>query len=252
VPCGVQRGNTTKSEAANDALREREGDFDLVEVDVGALADAAGAWSYLLLFVLATGESSAFLGFVVPGEMVVLAAGVLSDQGILDWRLVAPAVVTGAVVGDTIGYALGHRFGNVAAVRWLSRGRLPDLRSRSAEFFERHGGAAVFWGRFVGFLRPLVAFAAGASHMPYRAFLFYNIAGAVVWGSATLLVGVIIGETAERLLHSFSFATATVVLLGVALTASIRLHRRRFRIGAASPRVDDAGTAPRREIPRGR
>jgi len=155
-----------------------------------------GHWSYLLLFLGAALESSAFLGFLVPGETIVILGGVLASAGVLNLWNTMIVVTVGAIIGDSIGYELGRHLGRP----WLERhGRLVGMHggvlARVDELFARHGGKAVLLGRFVGFLRAMAPFVAGASRMPYPAFLLYNATGAVVWAVAFVLLGYFLGES---------------------------------------------------------
>lgn len=134
-----------------------------------SLLSQLGQWGYALLFVAAALECAAFLGLIVPGESLVLVAGFFATQGVFDLRAVMIVVALGAAVGDSIGYELGRHLGRP----WLEHhggrfGVTPARIDRAEEFFARHGGKAVFLGRFVGFARALVPFIAGSSRMPYR------------------------------------------------------------------------------------
>lgn len=185
-------------------------------------------WVYVALFAVTAGESSAFLGMVVPGEAAVLGAGALASQGELSLAPALVAIISGAVIGDSIGYAIGKRFGQARETGVLARVWSCARMMRTRSFLDRHGRKTVFLARFVGFFRALVPFAAGAVRMPYRPFLTYNVAGAVVWGSATLLAGYLAGDAAIRM-----FQSASVYLLaGVAAAGAVAYVVRRRSIGA--------------------
>jgi membrane protein DedA with SNARE-associated domain/membrane-associated phospholipid phosphatase len=149
-----------------------------------------GSWSYLAIFLGASLESAIFLGFVIPGETLALVAGFLAAQGALELDVAILSVSLGAIVGDSIGYEVGQRLGRPALSRYGSRFGLSNDRIKKAdEFFARHGNKAVFLGRFVSFGRAMVPFLAGASRMPYRIFLPYNVFGGVIWASIVVLLG---------------------------------------------------------------
>lgn len=166
------------------------------------LVERLGQWGYLILFLGAMLESAAFLGLVIPGESLVLVAGFLAAQGSLDLDLLIVVVAVGAALGDSLGYEMGRRMGRPALALYGNRFGLNEARVQSADdFFVRHGSKAVFLGRFVGFARALVPFLAGSSRMPYRAFLPYNMLGALLWAAAVALLGYFLGaswQTAER------------------------------------------------------
>ncbi len=132
------------------------------------LAWRLGHWTYALIFVMATLEASAFLGLVVPGETMTIAAGFMASAGGLELTPTIAAAALGAMLGDSIGYEMGRRLGRP----WLARHgerfgfhghRLGQIDS----LFARHGGKTIVLARFVGFLRALAPFVAGAARMPY-------------------------------------------------------------------------------------
>ena len=182
-------------------------------------------WVYLLLFAVAVGESSAFLGLAVPGEAAVLGAGVLAAQGELALLPVIVLVVIGAALGDTIGYTLGKRFGHGREHGVLARVWSCQRMGRVRAYMDQHGRSTIVLARFVGFFRALVPFAAGAVRMPYRSFLTYNIAGALVWGIGTVLIGYLAGEAAISAVESASIYAAALVAAGS--IAYLLLRRRR-------------------------
>jgi membrane protein DedA with SNARE-associated domain len=173
-------------------------------------------WVYSVLFLLTAGESAAFLGLVVPGEAAVLGAGALASRGEVALLPAIAVTVAGAVLGDTIGYALGKRFGHGRQSGPLARVWSCQRMLRVRGFLDRHGRKTIFLARFVGFFRALAPFAAGAVRMPYRPFLLYNVAGALVWGTATVLAGYFAGEAAIRRLES-----ATLVVVAITAAALI-------------------------------
>jgi membrane protein DedA with SNARE-associated domain len=142
------------------------------------LVSRLGPWGYLIIFLGATVECSAFLGVLDPWEVLVVVGGVLAASGCLRLGVLLGLVCLGAILGDSLGYELGRRLGRP----WLRRyGRWVGLRepqlARAEAWFARHGGKTILLGRFVGFLRALAPFVAGASVMPYHRFLPYNAAG---------------------------------------------------------------------------
>jgi membrane protein DedA with SNARE-associated domain len=132
-----------------------------------------------------------------------------------------------AAVGDSIGYELGRHFGRP----WLfTHGPRVGLRHavvhRLDDLFARHGGKTVLIARFVGILRALAPFVAGSSWMPYRRFLLFNLAGAVLWAVAFVSLGYVLGESwrvAEKWVGRAGLVGGAVILLA----AIIWLRRRR-------------------------
>ncbi len=193
----------------------------LVEVVAGI-----GEWSYLVLFAGAALESAAFVGLLVPGETLTIFSGFLASAGVLDLPQTIAVAAAGATLGDTLGYAMGRRLGRP----WLGRHghRIGAERVACLErLVARHGGTAVLLGRFVGLLRTLVPFVAGTSRMPYRRFLVFNAAGAVLWAVGTVLLGYVRG-TSWRLGERW-IGRAGLVAAVLAAVAAIFWARRRLR-----------------------
>ncbi|MFE0631249.1 DedA family protein [Streptomyces sp. NPDC058864] len=212
------------------------------------LIEAAGWWTYVVVFAVTAGETSAFVGLLLPGETVILLASAIAGRGDLHPVILAAAVVTGGMVGDSLGYALGRHCERHPGT-WLHRIR-PDSRiGRAQHFLVRHGGAAVFTGRFVGFVRTFLPFVAGASGMPYRRFFLYSSAASLVWGVGNVLLGYFAGAAATELLHRAGLVAIPVLVAVVAaVLVATRLLARRRRHGtvrAASRIVATGGAAKR-------
>ena len=198
------------------------------------LVGRLGHWGYLVIFLGATLESAAFLGLVVPGEGLVLVAGFFAAQGLLDIGDLTALVALGAIFGDTIGYQMGRRMGRAGLEHFGGRFGLNAARIEKAEsFFKRHGGKAVFLGRFVGFARALVPFIAGSSRMPYRKFLVYNVLGASLWAPAILLLGYFLGASWQKAEQWIGRASAILggVVLFIVLLACLWRWAVRHEIG---------------------
>src|SRR3954447_19325825 len=143
---------------------------------------------YLLVLGLVMIES---LGVPAPGELALISASLLAAAHDANIFLVALAGISGAIIGDSIGYALGHRFGRGLFLR-LGR-RFPkhfsEPQLEAAEYaFKRWGFWTVFFGRFVAILRILAGPMAGTLRMQYRRFLVANACGAVAWATTVTML----------------------------------------------------------------
>jgi membrane protein DedA with SNARE-associated domain len=195
---------------------------------VERLLDVPAPIAYAVIAALVFGEAAVFIGFVLPGETAVLLGGVLAGTGRLSLPALLVLVVAAAIVGDSVGYEVGRRFGpRVLAARPLRR---HDRRLQGAQTFLRdRGGSAVFLGRFTAFLRAVMPGLAGTSRMPYPRFLAWNAAGGVVWGAGVALLGFFAGHslgTIENILGRTSLVII-VVLLVAGLFFWHRSRRRR-------------------------
>jgi membrane protein DedA with SNARE-associated domain len=153
---------------------------------VTTLIEAHSEWALVLLFPLVALES---LGLPLPGETALIAWSVLASQGTLS---IAPVILTAtlaAVVGDNVGYLIARTGGRDLLEHLGPTHRYAERYLPTTDrFFSVHGGAAVFIGRFVAFLRVTVAWAAGLSRMPWQRFVAWNAAGGAVWAATVSLV----------------------------------------------------------------
>jgi membrane-associated protein len=201
------------------------------------LTHLPAGWVYLAVGLIVLAEDALFVGFLLPGETAAIIGGVTASTGHTNLAAMMVIVVVAAIVGDSIGYEIGHRYGvRVLDVRWLRRRR--ERIDGARDFLARRGGPAVFLGRFVAFLRATMPFLAGTAHMRYRTFLLYNAAGGVVWGVAVVLLGYLSGAAYQRVAARFGEITAIVVAV-IALVAVIvwRVRRRRHERQETSERA---------------
>jgi membrane protein DedA with SNARE-associated domain len=199
---------------------------------------------YLVLFLLVMAESG---GVPVPGETALITGGILASQGSLQIELVIVVAASAAIVGDNLGYQIGRKGG-----RWLlqrpgrfHRQRLQVL-ARGEPFFERHGPKAVFFGRFLLGLRVWASWLAGATHMRWRSFVFWNACGGICWATAIGLLAYFLGNAAGNAIKTFGLfglLAGLLVVVGV-LIAHFR-HGRHADVPAASG--EDDGVESERE-----
>src|SRR6185437_6685234 len=151
-----------------------------------------------LVFVLPAIEASIFVGVVVPGEVGVILGGVLANQHKLSLAAVFAAGISGAIIGDSIGYWVGRRYGEALLTRLPDR--LVDEKKiqRTKDTIQRLGGKAVFVGRFTAALRAFVPGIAGLGRLRYRKFLLWNVLGGGCWASGFLLLGYLAGTYHSR------------------------------------------------------
>jgi membrane-associated protein len=183
-----------------------------------------GWQAYALVGVLVFAEAAILLGFVFPGETAALLGGVLASKGGVTLAGITVVVVLCAIVGDSVGYAVGERWGR----RLLNIGPLRKRRKgtdMALDQLSRRGATAVFVARFSAFLRAVVPGLAGMSSMPYRIFLPANAIGGICWGVLYVMLGYFVGERVEK-----ATGIASDILLGIILVVIvvlvIRHHRR--------------------------
>ena len=170
-----------------------------------------GGLVYGLVALLVFGEAALFIGFILPGETAVLVAGVVASQDRVNVVIVAVVVVAAAITGDSVGYAIGHRYGE-------SLMKLPVLRrrrvalERALEGLRRRGPIYVFIGRFTAFLRAVMPGLAGMSRMKYRRFLIANALGGLLWGVSFTLLGYFAGTALTRIEKYASWVGLAVLI----------------------------------------
>ena len=180
-----------------------------------------------LVFLLPALEASAFVGVVIPGEIGVVLGGVLANQGKLPLAAVLVAGIAGAVIGDSVGYAVGERWGAALLDRLPHRLVRPEHVRRTEQTIERLGGKAVFVGRFTAALRALVPGIAGMSGMTYRTFLPWNVLGGACWATAFALLGYLAGSQYQRVERYANEAGIALLVAIVAFFVVRHLRERR-------------------------
>jgi membrane protein DedA with SNARE-associated domain len=200
-------------------------------MDVDVVLMAIPPLAVYLIVGLVVGVES--LGVPLPGEIVLVSAALLASHHELAVNpvLVGAAAIVGAIVGDSIGYLIGRRFGLPLFERLGRRFPKhfgPRHVALAESFFTRWGMWAVFFGRFVALLRIFAGPLAGALHMPYPRFLVANVSGAIAWAGGTTAAVYYLGIVAEQWLSRFSWiglALAVLIGLVVALVVRRRTHR---------------------------
>ena len=193
------------------------------------VSNALGAWTYLLVGVLAFLETGAFVGLVVPGETVMLIGGAVAGQGAVDIYLLIAIGWFAAWLGDTTSFYIGRRLGRGFVLRHGPRVGISEERfSRVEDYFDRHGGKTILIGRFISLVRALAPFVAGSSGMRYRAFVPYSILGTGIWASAHILIGYIFSrsiDSAAEYAGRGAFILGTLIVVTVGSVVAFRFLR---------------------------
>ena len=208
------------------------------------------AWVALaLVFLLPALEASIFLGFVLPGETAVVVGGFLAYEGKLPVALVLAVAAAGAIIGDSVGYEVGHRWGDALLAKAPKRFVKPAHIEQGKQMINRLGGRAVFAGRWTAVLRALVPSLCGTSRMRYRSFLLWNALGGVTWATAFTLIGYLAGTAWKRVEHytnvvSYAlFGAAVVAIVGIIVWNRRRQAKRDVETEAALARQhEEQGT----------
>jgi membrane-associated protein len=195
-----------------------------------SLADSLGAWTYALVAGLAFLETGAFVGLIAPGETAIALGGVVAAQGEVSLPLIVLAAWVAAALGDLASFLLGRRLGRRFLVAHGPRvGVTAPRLARVDGFFDRHGGKAILIGRFVGLIRAMAPFVAGASGLQLRRFLPYSLAGTLIWASAFTLAGYAFHESFETAAGVLTHGVLGLAVLAAGAVAFKALRARRLR-----------------------
>jgi membrane protein DedA with SNARE-associated domain len=186
-----------------------------------------GGLVFALVALLVFGEAALFIGFVLPGETSVIVAGVVASQGHINIDILCVLVVVAAIVGDSVGYAIGHRYGEKLMTLPLIRNRRVALE-RALEGLRRRGPIYVFVGRFTAFLRAVMPGLAGMSKMHYRRFLVANALGGIIWGVGFSLLGYFAGGALLKIEKYASWAGIALLVLIIGFFVAMHVRRKRL------------------------
>jgi membrane protein DedA with SNARE-associated domain len=193
---------------------------------VGGQLNHYGYWAVLLLVMIED------FGVPVPGETILIAAAIFAGAGRLNIVVVGIVGFLAAVVGDNIGFAIGHFGGRALALRWGRYIFLTEERLERAEvFFNRHGGKIIVVARFIEGLRQANGIIAGITGMHWRRFVFFNAIGAALWVGTWVTIGYAAGNHINTIYHYITtysyYALIAVVVLVAAFIIRYVLRRRR-------------------------
>ncbi len=187
------------------------------------------SYGLILLFAAVAVESA---GIPVPGETALITAAILATPHQHHYSIVSVIVVaaTGAIVGDNVGYWLGRKGGRALLDRWGPVKRYADKALPPAErFFEKHGGKAVFFGRFIAFLRVTAAWLAGLSRMTWWRFLLWNAAGGILWATGVSLLAYEFGKAAADAVSRYGlYAVGAIIVLALLAFLGMRFWKKRM------------------------
>jgi membrane-associated protein len=164
-------------------------------LDPENLIDGFGAFALLGISFIVFAETGLLVGFLLPGDTLLIISGVLTFSGVIDYPiwLVCLCISVAAFLGGEVGYLIGHKVGpRIFERRETGLFSLENVR-RTNGFFERFGGLAVIIARFVPIVRTFAPVAAGVGHMNYKKYSLYNFIGAIIWGVGLTYFGYFLG-----------------------------------------------------------
>lgn len=183
-------------------------------LDPENLIEGFGAFALLGIAFIVFAETGLLVGFLLPGDTLLIISGVLTFSGVLDFDIwwVMLAISGAAFLGGEVGYLIGHKVGPRIFERKETGLFSIENVKRTNAFFTRFGGLAVIVARFVPIVRTFAPVAAGVGHMDYRKYSLYNAAGALIWGSGLTFLGYVLGYIPP--LRDFVVNYIDIILLG--------------------------------------
>jgi membrane-associated protein len=174
------------------------------------------AWGgYFILFAIIFSETGLLIGFFLPGDSLLVTAGLLASAGLLDIALLNLLLIPAAIIGDAVGYSIGYRSGSRLLNRPNSRFFKKEHIEKTQAFYAKHGGKTIVLARFVPIVRTFAPVVAGLARMPYRNFVTFNIAGGVLWIASTTLLGYFLGRAIPDIEKYVHYVIAAVIFLSI-------------------------------------
>lgn len=190
--------------------------------------------AYIVLFAIIFSETGLLIGFFLPGDSLLVIAGVLAANGDLDILWLNLLLVPAAIIGDAVGYNIGLRGGKRLMNRPNSRLFKREHLVKTQEFYEKHGGKTIVIARFIPIVRTFAPVVAGIAQMPYKTFGTFNIMGGILWIASTTLLGFFLGRSIpdiERYLH-YVIAVVIVISIIPPIVELIRARKRKKEANA--------------------
>lgn len=171
-----------------------------------------GGLTVLIIVVFA--ETGLLVGFFLPGDSLLITAGLIAAQGLLDIYILIASLTVAAIVGDQVGYLFGRKTGPMLFKREKSLFFDKDHLIKAKEFYERYGGRAIIYARFVPFARTFAPIVAGVGKMNYKKFVSFNIFGGIFWVLSMCLAGYYFGNI-PFVKRNFEYVIIGVILVSL-------------------------------------
>ena len=188
-------------EALTDFLHTLK-DFLNPKFIIDYLLNLLGVYVYFGLFFIIFAETGLAIGFFLPGDSLLVVAGLFAAAGKLNLWIMWISLFIAAVVGDAVGYYSGKKMGKAIFSRPKSRLFNPKHLEKAHAFYEKYGGKTIIIARFVPIVRTFAPIVAGAADMTYKNFITYNVVGDFLWITSMLLTGYFLGGLVENLMQN--------------------------------------------------
>lgn len=201
-----------------------------IDTHLFSLVAEYGIFLYVILFIIVFCETGLVITPFLPGDSLLFAAGTVVGAGYLYYPILVIVLLTAAIMGDAVNYMIGNYIGPNVFSRniWLLN---KDQLIKAHNFYEKHGGKAVIFARFIPIIRTVVPFVAGVAYMNPSRFLFYNIVGAAIWVIGLVSAGYFLGNM-PLIKKNFSLVIYGIIIVSLLpiIIEWVRLGVRRKRI----------------------
>src|SRR5918999_5875883 len=189
------------------------------KIIIETLLAKGGIFVYFGLIFIVFAETGLAVGFFLPGDSLLVVAGLFAAAGKLNLAILLSTLFVAAVVGDAVGYFTGARLGPRLFKRQKSFFFRPSHLQKAHSFYEKYGGKTIIIARFVPIVRTFAPIVAGAAQMPYRRFVLYNVVGGFAWVFSMILAGYFLGSILrDRFQINLDEHIEWVVIIVVALS----------------------------------
>ena len=180
-----------------------------------SLADLIRWGGYVVLVAIVFCETGLLVGFFLPGDSLLITAGLVAATGTLDIWMLNLLLIPAAIIGDSVGYAIGYRAGPRLFTKEESLLFNRKHLIRTREFYERYGGKTIVLARFIPLIRTFAPVVAGIGQMQYRRFLFYNVFGGVLWVASLSWAGYLLGTLIPDISRYIHIVVVVVIVLSM-------------------------------------
>ena len=192
--------------------------------NVPVLIRAVGPYG---LMAVVFAETGLLIGFFLPGDSLLITAGLFAAKGDLDIRFLVPSLILSAIAGNATGYAIGKRTGKALYNRPDSLLFRREHLQMTHDYYEKHGGITIILAQFIPILRTFAPVVAGVGEMGYTRFAAYNVVGAIAWVASMTLGGYALGNIVPNIEQRIHYVVAVVIAISLLPPAIAWLRRRR-------------------------
>ena len=202
-----------------------------IDRHLGALIQQFGVWSYVLLFLVIFAETGLVVTPFLPGDSLLFAIGAFAARGSLELWAVLIILIAAAIIGDSVNYTIGRRFGQWFITKTNGRFIKQAHLEKTEKFYAKYGAKTIVLARFVPIVRTLAPFVAGVGKMEYKKFLFFNVFGGILWVVLFVVAGYLFGNI-PVVQHNFTLVIFAII--GVSILPGI-VEYARAKWGKRSP-----------------